>query len=83
MFSEFSHILTKIFVHSIAEVLECGVCGAAVDALSVVLAKHGPKDRDTVIETTCHLLPAKHNDDVNISDKKLTKTSLYPYKLTL
>lgn len=42
------------------DVLECGVCYSAVDALATVLEKHGPKDKDIVAETTCHLLPAKY-----------------------
>lgn len=37
-----------------------GVCYSAVDALATVLEKHGPKDKDIVAETTCHLLPAKY-----------------------
>lgn len=44
------------------DILECGVCYSAVDALATVLEKHGPKDKDIVAETTCHLLPAKYYD---------------------
>lgn len=42
------------------DILECGVCYSTVDALATVLDKHGPKDKDIVAETTCHLLPAKY-----------------------
>lgn len=44
------------------DVLECGVCNTAVDALGTVLQKNGPKEREIVAETTCHLLPAKYYD---------------------
>lgn len=44
--------------------MECGLCNTATDALAVVLDKHGPKDREIVCETTCHLLPAKYYDSV-------------------
>lgn len=46
------------------DVLECGVCNTAVDALGAVLEKNGPKDKDIVAETTCHLLPAKYYEQV-------------------
>lgn len=42
------------------DVLECGVCYSAVDALATVLEKHGSKEKEIVVETTCHLLPAKY-----------------------
>lgn len=38
--------------------LECKICNMAVDALSTVLQKNGPKEN----KTTCHLLPAKYYD---------------------
>lgn len=44
------------------DIMECGVCYSAVDALATVLEKHGPKDKEIVVETTCHLLPAKYYD---------------------
>lgn len=48
------------------DVLECGICNTAVDALSVVLQKNGPKDREILVETTCHLIPGKYNDAVSL-----------------
>lgn len=44
------------------DILECGVCYSTVDALGTVLDKHGPKEKEIVAETTCHLLPAKYYD---------------------
>lgn len=46
------------------DVLECGICNTAVDNLATVLEKNGPKDKEIVIETTCHLLPAKYYQQV-------------------
>lgn len=46
------------------DVLECGICNTAVDALNVVLEKNGPKEKDIVAETTCHLLPANYFEQV-------------------
>lgn len=46
------------------DVLECGICNTAVDNLAIVLEKNGPKDKEIVIETTCHLMPAKYYQQV-------------------
>lgn len=50
----------------LGDILECGICNTAVDALSTVLAKNGPKDRYTLSQTTCHLLPGKYYQTVII-----------------
>lgn len=47
------------------DILECGICNTAVDALAIVLEKNGPKDKKIVAETTCHLLPAKYYQQVS------------------
>lgn len=54
-----------LFVY-LGDILECGICNTAVDALSTVLSKNGPKDRDNVSDTTCRLLPAKYFQTVTI-----------------
>lgn len=46
------------------DVLECGICNTAVDNLATVLEKNGPKDKEIVAETTCHMIPAKYYQQV-------------------
>lgn len=47
------------------DVLECGVCNTAVDALATVLDKNGPKEQEMVVEIACHLMPAKYYQQVD------------------
>lgn len=47
------------------DVLECGICNTAVDALAIVLEKNGSKEKEIVTATSCHLLPAKYYQQVS------------------
>lgn len=64
------------------DILECGVCNAAVDALATVYAHDGSKDMDIVSETTCNLIPLKHKKEVGlIFSKNLFLIKNYAKKL--
>ncbi|XP_055324884.1 prosaposin-like isoform X3 [Sitodiplosis mosellana] len=45
------------------DILECGVCSAVVDALATVYSHDGSKEMDVVSETTCNLIPLKHQKE--------------------
>lgn len=46
------------------DILECGVCNAAVNTLTTIYSFNGPKDKDTLETITCNLLPLKYKEQV-------------------
>lgn len=51
------------------EILECGVCNVAVDALKTVHSYHGSKDKDTISKVTCNLVPSMYREQVRNFDQ--------------
>lgn len=48
------------------DILECSVCNTVVDALATVYSHDGSKEMDIVSETTCNLIPKKHQKQVGL-----------------
>lgn len=46
------------------DIMECGVCNTVVNALATVYSHDGSKEMDVVAETTCNLVPLKHQKEV-------------------